>query len=148
MWHAFSNKIKRDMIEGDAESRTELTTYGLTQIATTILGDRALNKVGHITKGAKASSGVSTFANAVKLAKELKPTLEMLQSFKREASYAFSSVGGTIITKIQQELIEAYYKFAKSKDGGKGTVKIDYDLAKDYIRDVESKTGLKLHKTK
>ncbi|WP_242226480.1 T7SS effector LXG polymorphic toxin [Bacillus cereus group sp. BfR-BA-01358] len=122
MWHAFSNKIKRDMIEGDAESRTELTTYGLTQIATTILGDRALNKVGHITKGAKASSGVSTFANAVKLAKELKPTLEMLQSFKKEASYAFSSVGGTVVTKIPQgELIEAYYKFAKSKDGGKGT---------------------------
>ncbi|MDA1971304.1 T7SS effector LXG polymorphic toxin [Bacillus cereus] len=122
MWHAFSNKIKRDMIEGDAESRTELTTYGLTQMATTILGDRALNKVGHITKGAKASSGVSTFANAVKLAKELKPTLEMLQSFKREASYALSSVGGTIVTKIPQgELIEAYYKFAKSKDGGKGT---------------------------
>ncbi|HHT7232654.1 hypothetical protein ACQVQ3_07310 [Bacillus cereus] len=30
--------------------------------------------------------------------------------------------------------------------GVKGTVKIDYDLAKDYIRDVESKTGLKLHK--
>lgn len=108
MWHAFSNKIKRDMIEGDAESRTELTTYGLTQIANTILGDRVLNKVGHITKGAKASSGVSTFANAVKLAKELKPTLEMLQSFKREASYALSSVGGTIVTKIPQgELIEA-----------------------------------------
>ncbi|MDF9507487.1 T7SS effector LXG polymorphic toxin [Bacillus cereus] len=122
MWHAFSNKIKRDMIEGDAESRTELTTYGLTQIATTILGDRALNKVGHITKGAKASSGVSTFANAVKLAKELKPTLEMLQSFKKEASYTFSSVGGTIITKIPQgELLKAFYKFAKSKDGGKGT---------------------------
>ncbi|WP_156575277.1 T7SS effector LXG polymorphic toxin [Bacillus luti] len=121
MWHAFSNKIKRDMIEGDAESRTELTTYGLTQIATTILGDRALNKVGHITKGAKASSGVSTFANAVKLAKELKPTLEILQSFKREASNAFSSIGGTVVTKIPQgELIEAYYKFAKSKDGGKG----------------------------
>ncbi|MBK5491492.1 T7SS effector LXG polymorphic toxin [Bacillus sp. TH13] len=122
MWHAFSNKIKRDMIEGDAESRTELTTYGLTQIATTILGDKALNKVGHIAKGAKVSSGVSTFVNAVKLAKELKPTLEMLQSFKREASYALSSVGGTIVTKIPQgELIEAYYKFAKSKDGGKGT---------------------------
>ncbi|QWI17302.1 cytoplasmic protein [Bacillus wiedmannii] len=121
MWHAFSNKIKQDMIEGDAESRTELTTYGLTQIATTILGDKALNKVGHIAKGAKASSGVSTIANAVKLAKELKPTLEMLQSFKRDASYAFSSVGGTIITKIPQgELIEAYYKFAKSKDGGTG----------------------------
>lgn len=77
---------------------------------------------GIIAKGAKASSGVSTIANAVTLAKELKPTLEMLQSFKREASYALSSVGGTIVTKIPQgELIEAYYKFAKSKDGGKGT---------------------------
>ena len=116
MWHAFSNKIKRDMIEGDAESRTELTTYGLTQIATTILGDRALNKVGHITKGAKASSGVSTFANAVKLAKELRPTLEMLQSFKREASYAFSSVGGTIVTKIPQgELLEAFISLRSLK---------------------------------
>ena len=116
MWHAFSNKIKRDMIEGDAESRTELTTYGLTQIATTILGDRALNKVGHITKGAKASSGVSTFANAVKLAKELRSTLEMLQSFKREASYAFSSVGGTIVTKIPQgELLEAFISLRSLK---------------------------------
>lgn len=28
--------------------------------------------------------------------------LEMLQSFKRDASYAFSSVGGTIVTKIPQ----------------------------------------------
>ena len=116
MWHAFSNKIKRDMIEGDAESRTELTTYGLTQIATTILGDRALNKVGHITKGAKASSGLSTFANAVKLAKELKPTLEMLQSFKKEASYTFSSVGGTIITKIPQgELLKAFISLRSLK---------------------------------
>lgn len=80
---------------------------------------------GIIAKGAKASSGVSTIANAVTLAKELKPTLEMLQSFKRDASYAFSNVGGTIVTKIPQgELIEAYYKFAKSKDGAKGTGKV------------------------
>lgn len=47
---------------------------------------------GIIAKGAKASSGVSTIANAVTLAKELKPTLKMLQSFKREASYAFSNI--------------------------------------------------------
>ncbi|QWI17300.1 hypothetical protein EXW48_15505 [Bacillus wiedmannii] len=80
-----------------------------------------MNDLTKSSIGAKASSGVSTFANAVKLAKELKPTLERLQSFKRDASYAFSSVGGTIITKIPQgELIEAYYKFAKSKDGGNG----------------------------
>nr|WP_275433810.1 HNH endonuclease [Priestia flexa] len=33
------------------------------------------------------------------------------------------------------------------QDVSRGTVKIDYDLAKEYIRDVESKTGLKLHKS-
>ncbi|PGT04628.1 MULTISPECIES: hypothetical protein [Bacillus cereus group] len=55
----------------------------------------------------------------------------MLQSFKRDASYAFSSVGGTIITKIPQgELIEAYYKFAKSKDGDKGTGEIAKESGK------------------
>ncbi|MDT3498090.1 hypothetical protein NLU03_28200 [Bacillus toyonensis] len=62
----------------------------------------AKSSIGHIAKGAKASSGVSTFANAVTLAKELKPTLEMLQSFKKDASYAFSSVGGTIIIKYHK----------------------------------------------
>ncbi|EOP69574.1 T7SS effector LXG polymorphic toxin [Bacillus cereus] len=135
MWHAFSNKIKRDMIDGDAESRTELSTYILTQVATAFWGDKGLNKIGHVAKGAKASSGISTIANAVTLAKELKPKLEMLQSFKRDASYAFSSVGGTIITKIPQgELIEAYYKFAKSKDGGKGTGKTGEGIPLEEVK--------------
>ncbi|PFD16056.1 sugar-binding protein, partial [Bacillus cereus] len=31
------------------------------------------SSIGHIAKGAKASNGVSTIANVVKLAKELKP---------------------------------------------------------------------------
>ncbi len=44
----------------------------------------------------------------------------------------------------QYSLKEAY-QYMESKVV-KGTGKIDYDLAKDYIRDVESKTGLKLHK--
>ncbi|MFP3412834.1 T7SS effector LXG polymorphic toxin [Bacillus sp. SIMBA_074] len=139
MWHAFSNKIKRDMIDGDAESRTELSTYVLTQVATAFLGDKGLNKIGHIATGAKASSGISTIANAAKLAKELKPTLEMLQSFKRDASYEFSSVGGTIITKIPQgELIEAFYKFAKSKDGGNGKASSSKNT---NIADFDAKTA-------
>ena len=40
----------------------------------------------------------------------------MLQSFKREASYAFSSVGGTIVTKIPQgELLEAFISLRSLK---------------------------------
>lgn len=88
----------------------------------------------------------------------MKPTLEMLQSFKRNASYAFSSVGGTIVTKIPQgELLEAFYKFAKSKDGGKGTggvgkgvsgagSKIDGELIRKYVRDIETQTNRKIPK--
>ena len=57
----------------------------------------------------------------------------------REASYALSSVGGTIVTKIPQgELIEAYYKFAKSKDGGKGTGET---LSKKSIPDFVKSNG-------
>ncbi|WP_242274558.1 T7SS effector LXG polymorphic toxin [Bacillus cereus group sp. BfR-BA-01310] len=121
MWHTFSNSVKRDIIDGDAESGTQWITYGLTQIAIGLLADKGLGKAGLVTKGAKGVGGASTIANGVKLAKELKPALDMLQSFKRDASYAFSSVGGNIITKIPQgELIQAYYKFAKSKDGSTG----------------------------
>lgn len=61
----------------------------------------------------------------MKIAKELKPT------FERDVSYAFLSVGGNIITKIPQgELTQAYYKFAKSKDGSKGIGKGEQVLDK------------------
>ena len=80
--------------------------------------DKELGKADPVTKGVKGAVGASTTANGVKLTKELNPTLDILQSFKRDASYAFSSDGGNSITKIPQgELIQAYYKFAKSKDG-------------------------------
>ena len=53
-----------------------------------------------------------------------------------EIDFVYDSIGG-------------YHLIVKKADGGsgKGTGKIDYDLAKDYIRDIESKTGLKLHKS-
>ncbi|PFE07465.1 hypothetical protein [Bacillus cereus] len=44
------------------------------------------------------------------------------------------------------KIIDDKIKGVEASLASKGTVKIDYDLAKDYIRDVESKTGLKLHK--
>lgn len=66
----------------------------------------------------------------------------MLQSFKRDASYAFSSVGGNIITKIPQgKLIQAYYKFAKSKDGSKGTGKYNTDTMKHIYHGEVNKRG-------
>ncbi|MBC6975413.1 colicin [Bacillus sp. Xin] len=112
MWHTFSNSVKRDLIDGDAESRTQWTTYGLTQIAIGLIADKGLGKAGLVTKEA---GGASTLAKGVTLIKELKQAADILQSFKKDVSFAFS--GGNIITKIpQSELNQAYYNFAKTID--------------------------------
>ena len=59
--------------------------------------------------------------------------------------FAMAGVGN--VSGGEQYSLKEAYQYMESKVV-KGTGKIDYDLAKDYIRDVESKTGLKLHKTK
>ncbi|AJG61892.1 MULTISPECIES: WXG100 family type VII secretion target [Bacillus] len=57
--------------------------------------------------------------------------------------FAMAGVGN--VSGGEQYSLKEAYQYMESKVV-KGTGKIDYDLAKDYIRDVESKTGLKLHK--
>ncbi|MGI8350475.1 hypothetical protein NiCM35_11955 [Niallia circulans] len=51
------------------------------------------------------------------------------------------------IENRMDSIVPVSLRKVEGKGTTKGTVKIDYDLAKDYIRDVESKTGLKLHKS-
>ena len=91
MWHTFSSTVKRDIIDGDAESITQWTTYGLTQIGIGLILDRGLGRAGLVTKGA---GGASTLAKGVTLVKELKQVSEILQSFKKDVSYAFSGGNG------------------------------------------------------
>ncbi|KMP28360.1 cytoplasmic protein [Bacillus wiedmannii] len=91
MWHAFSSTVKRDIIDGDAESITQWTTYGLTQIGIGLILDKGLGRAGLVTKGA---GGASTLAKGVTLVKELKQASEILQSFKKDVSYAFSGGNG------------------------------------------------------
>ncbi|PEP80681.1 colicin [Bacillus toyonensis] len=113
MWYTLSNSVKRDLINGDAESRTQWTTYGLTQIGIGLIADKGLGRVGLVTKGA---GGASTLSKGLTLIKELRSAADILQSFKKDVSFAFS--GGNIITKIpQSELKQAYYNFAKTIDG-------------------------------
>ena len=64
---------------------------------------------------------------------------------RRGKGFAMAGVGN--VSGGEQYSLKEAYQYMESKVV-KGTGKIDYDLAKDYIRDVESKTGLKLHKTK
>ncbi|KXY72467.1 colicin, partial [Bacillus wiedmannii] len=133
MWHTFSSTVKRDMINGDAESRTQWITYALTQIGIGLITDKGVGRAGLVIKGVKASSGASTLTKGVTLIKEMRHASEILQSFKKDVSYAFS--GGTIITKIpQSELNQAYYNFAKTtissaqKRNSPGTVTSSFNL--------------------
>ncbi|WP_377865874.1 WXG100 family type VII secretion target [Bacillus sp. R86525] len=58
-------------------------------------------------------------------------------------AYVMPGVG--MVRETGQHSLKDAYQYMTNR-GVKGTVKIDYDLAKVYIRDVESRTGLKLHK--
>ncbi|MED1508755.1 T7SS effector LXG polymorphic toxin [Bacillus proteolyticus] len=113
MWHAFSNTVKRDIIDGDAESITQWTTYGLTQIAIGLIVDKGLGRAGLVTKGA---GGASTLAKGVTLVKELKQASEILQSFKKDVSYAFS--GGNGIRSGSDIAQDTLQKFESSPSSG------------------------------
>jgi len=129
MWHAFSSTMKRDIIDGDAESRTQWTTYGLTQIAIGLIADKGLGKASLVTKGIKGAGGASTLAKGVTLVKELKQASDTLQSFKKDVSYAFSG-GNNIRSRFdipdfkQAEEKLSTHQFASGGGGLKSDTKI------------------------
>ncbi|MFY2157319.1 T7SS effector LXG polymorphic toxin [Cytobacillus firmus] len=50
IWSAVTNAWKRDVVNGDAKSRTAFFTYGLTSLGIGILGDKGIGKAGTIAK--------------------------------------------------------------------------------------------------
>ncbi|WP_264739980.1 hypothetical protein [Cytobacillus firmus] len=50
IWSAVTSAWERDVINGDAKSRTAFFTYGLTSLGIGILGDKGIGKAGTITK--------------------------------------------------------------------------------------------------
>ncbi|MED4976919.1 hypothetical protein ABEU95_13100 [Heyndrickxia faecalis] len=54
MGQAVQNAFERDVIHGDAKSRTEFFTYGLTSIGISLIGDKGLSKLSTATKAVKA----------------------------------------------------------------------------------------------
>ncbi|MGG0762856.1 T7SS effector LXG polymorphic toxin [Bacillus paramycoides] len=130
MWHAFSSTVKRDIIDGDAESITQWTTYGLTQIGIGLILDRGLGKAGLVTKGA---GGASTLAKGVTLVKELKQASDILQSFKKDVSYAFS--GGNGIRSGSDIAQDTLQKIQSSSSGSVSGVKGSSETAKNLLKD-------------
>ncbi|WP_083675390.1 T7SS effector LXG polymorphic toxin [Paenibacillus sp. FSL R5-0490] len=63
IWSAVTNAWQRDVVNGDAKSRTAFFTYGLTTLGIGFLGDKGIGKagtiaktVGQVTKGEKGLS--------------------------------------------------------------------------------------------
>nr|WP_254661700.1 T7SS effector LXG polymorphic toxin [Bacillus wiedmannii] len=135
MWHAFSSTVKRDIIDGDAESITQWTTYGLTQIGIGLILDKGLGRAGLVTKGA---GGASTLAKGVTLVKELKQTADILQSFKKDVSYAFAGMSSF---KNEPPTIKDFFVKANSGESKGLNNKIGKDSnLKKNIEIVENRT--------
>ncbi|WP_218831307.1 hypothetical protein [Bacillus sp. 7894-2] len=50
IWSAVTSAWERDVVNGDAKSRTAFFTYGLTSVGIGILGDKGIGKAGTIAK--------------------------------------------------------------------------------------------------
>ncbi len=50
IWSAVTTAWERDVVNGDAKSRTAFFTYGLTSLGISILGDKGIGKAGTIAK--------------------------------------------------------------------------------------------------
>jgi uncharacterized protein YukE len=139
MWQGFKEAWDRDVVNGDAESRTEFFTYGLTSLGLGVVADKGIGKIGTT---AKTIEDVTDAAKNVKVeGKGAQPALAGAGAGAISKGGAPYNVLNDPVSRIKTEIDRVY--------GGKGSkspVAIDYDLAKNYIRVVESKTGLKLQK--
>ncbi|EOQ33362.1 hypothetical protein KQ1_01642 [Bacillus cereus BAG3O-1] len=118
MWNALSDSFINDVINGDAESRAKWGSYALTQVGLGLIGDKGISKVTTLAKGAKFSTGMSSFANKLPLTDRLAfagtsgfgsnqiKSFEVLQ--KARETFMFSKTSGRSKVKDVQEVIQEY----------------------------------------
>ena len=118
MWNTLSDSFINDVINGDAESRAKWGSYAFTQIGLGLIGDKGISKVTTLAKGAKFSTGMSSFANKLPLTDRLAfagasgfgsnqiKTFEVLR--KARETFMFSKTSGRSKVKDVQEVIQEY----------------------------------------
>ncbi|AHZ54644.1 TPA: AHH domain-containing protein [Bacillus thuringiensis] len=116
MWNTLSDSFINDVINGDAESRAKWGSYAFTQIG--LIGDKGISKVTTLAKGAKFSTGMSSFVNKLPLTDRLAfagasgfgsnqiKTFEVLR--KARETFMFSKTSGRSKVKDVQEVIQEY----------------------------------------
>ncbi|WP_326977135.1 T7SS effector LXG polymorphic toxin [Bacillus inaquosorum] len=119
IWAALSDSWKRDMVNGDAESRSRWITYSLATVVTALIGTKGIDKVGKlgtltaqktITKGSEAlvttsemfSNMLSNRTNQFAFADDLQKiqdvhnvlNTELLRDISKKESVLFQSNSG------------------------------------------------------
>ncbi|WP_017551812.1 LXG domain-containing protein [Heyndrickxia coagulans] len=102
MGQAVQNAFERDVIHGDAKSRTEFFTYGLTSIGISLIGDKGLSKLGTATKAVKAGK-LAEKAEKLKVNTGFVPALEAAGTGKTKIPYNAMDELGIRIQKATKE---------------------------------------------
>ncbi|UOB94924.1 WXG100 family type VII secretion target [Bacillus wiedmannii] len=135
-----AGKAGKAAVDG-IKTASHKVTEGVNFVASTAKG--FADKIGSLwNKGATIVKTTFLQGNE-KIQHAVKTLLEYKWIPGEGKGFAMAGVGN--VSGGGQYSLKEAYQYMESKVV-KGTGKIDYDLAKDYIRDVESKTGLKLHK--
>ncbi|NCG68095.1 transposase [Bacillus coagulans] len=135
MGQTVQNAFERDVIHGDAKSRTEFFTYGLTSIGISLIGDKGLSKLGTATKAVKAGK-LAEKAERLKVNTGFVPALEAAGAGKIKIPY---NVMDELGVRIQRATEERW-------GNNENKAALNKDLAKAYLRDIEDKTGRKVNK--
>ncbi|MEC1984427.1 AHH domain-containing protein [Bacillus cereus] len=129
MWNTLSDSFINDVINGDAESRAKWGSYAFTQIGLGLIGDKGISKVTTLAKGAKFSTGMSSFANKLPLTDRL--------------AFAGASGFGSNQIKTFEVLRKARETFMFSKTGGRSKVKDVQEVIQDYADKVFDRVEMK-----
>ncbi|HDR8487787.1 TPA: AHH domain-containing protein [Bacillus cereus] len=129
MWNTLSDSFINDVINGDAESRAKWGSYAFTQIGLGLIGDKGISKVTTLAKGAKFSTGMSSFANKLPLTDRL--------------AFAGASGFGSNQIKTFEVLRKARETFMFSKTGGRSKVKDVQEVIQDYADKVFNRVEMK-----
>ncbi|KAA6452746.1 ribonuclease YeeF family protein [Bacillus swezeyi] len=175
MKKGIEDSFERDVVNGDSYSRSRWFTYAIGMVGTSIVGTKGADKVSKVSKAGKIGEAGAKATKASKkvASKTIKASKEAVEksvaSFKKSMQRVASNIKGIQIQNpfapqvqfagggkvpyhaidgenFKNTLMQRIEKVFNGQRGVKNSRKIDYDLAKDYIRDVETKTGLKIHK--
>ncbi|MCA0993479.1 DNA/RNA non-specific endonuclease [Guptibacillus hwajinpoensis] len=137
MWQGVKKAWDRDVVYGDASSRTEFFTYGLTTIGIGLLGDKGLSKVG---TAAKTIDKVSDAAKRVKIeGNGFQPALAGVSAGASSKGGAPYNVLNDPVSRIKTEIDRVY--------GGKGKnskrVNSGYALGSHFLNEFKLKPNVK-----